>query len=65
MLVILGIQLDRERLLNYFDYMALMSELIEVEPSSFQEVSNHQVWRDSMVEEYSSIMKNSVWEVVP
>jgi hypothetical protein len=45
--------------------MALMSELIEAEPSSFQEASEQQVWRDAMMEEYSSIMKNDVWEVVP
>jgi hypothetical protein len=45
--------------------MALMSELIEAEPSSYQEASEHKVWRDAMVEEYASIMKNDVWEVVP
>jgi hypothetical protein len=50
---------------RFFGYMALMSELIEVEPSSFQEASEQQVWRDAMMEEYSSIMKNDVWEVVP
>jgi hypothetical protein len=45
--------------------MALMNELIEAEPSSFQEAFEQQVWRDAMMEEYSSIMKNDVWEVVP
>jgi hypothetical protein len=45
--------------------MALMSELLEAEPSSFEEASQQQVWRDAMVEEYASIMKNDVWEVVP
>jgi hypothetical protein len=45
--------------------MALMSELIEGDPSSFPEAYEHQVWRDAMMEEYSSIMKNDVWEVVP
>ncbi|XP_059073700.1 uncharacterized mitochondrial protein AtMg00820-like [Cryptomeria japonica] len=50
---------------SFFDYMALMSELIEVQPSNFQEASKNQAWRDAMVEEYSSIMKNSMWEVVP
>eukprot|EP00253_Pinus_taeda_P025735 PITA_25735 len=25
----------------------------------------HQVWKDAMTEEYESIMKNDVWEVVP
>ena len=35
------------------------------EPSSFREIAQHQVWVDAMVEEYSSIMTNDVWEVVP
>ena len=35
------------------------------EPSSFREATQHQVWVDAMVEEYSSIMTNDVWEVVP
>jgi len=35
------------------------------EPSNFQEAAQHQVWIDAMVEEYSSIMTNDVWEVVP
>jgi hypothetical protein len=46
-------------------YMALMSELLEAEHSSYEEASQQQVWRDAMVEEYASIMKNDVWEVVP
>jgi hypothetical protein len=50
---------------RFSGYMALMSELIEAEPSSFQEASEQHVWRDAMMEEYSSIMKNDVWEVVP
>ena len=44
--------------------MALMSELTEAKLSSFQEASKQQVWIDAMVEEYFSIMKNNVWEVV-
>ena len=35
------------------------------EPSSFREAAQHQVWVDAMVEEYSSIMTNDVWEVIP
>jgi hypothetical protein len=42
-----------------------MSDLIDREPSSFQEASKQHVWNDAMVEEYASIMKNDVWEVVP
>ena len=42
-----------------------MSQLISAEPSSYEEATSKQVWVDAMVEEYSSIMKNDVWEVVP
>jgi hypothetical protein len=49
---------------RFSNYMALMSELIEVEPSNFQEAYEQHVWRDAMMEEYSSIMKNDIWEVV-
>jgi hypothetical protein len=45
--------------------MALMSHIIDYEPSSFEEVVGQQVWRDAMMEEYQSIMKNDVWEIVP
>jgi hypothetical protein len=46
---------------RFFGYIALMSELIEAEPSNFQEAYEQQVWRDAMMEEYTSIMKNNVW----
>ena len=44
--------------------MAMMTEFINFEPSSFEEVAHHDVWQDAMVAEYDSIMKNQVWEVV-
>ena len=44
-------------------YRALVAQVGE--PSSFQEATQHQVWVDATVEEYSSIMTNDVWEVVP
>jgi hypothetical protein len=50
---------------RFSGYMALMSEWIEIEPSSFQDAYKQQLWRDAMMDEYSSIMKNNVWEVVP
>jgi hypothetical protein len=40
--------------------MGLMSSIIDVEPSSFEEVTDQEVWWDSMVEEYTSIMRNNV-----
>jgi hypothetical protein len=49
---------------KYSSYMALMCDIIDSEPSSFEEASERQVWQDAMVEEYSSIMKNDVWDIV-
>ena len=50
---------------RYTSYMALMTELVEIEPSSFEEAVEKPVWVDALVEKYKSIVKNSVWEVVP
>ena len=44
----------------YSSYMALLSNIIDAEPSSFEEVIGKQVWKDPMHEEYQSIMKNDV-----
>lgn len=41
-----------------------MSNIIQAEPCTFEEVVKEQVWKDAMAEEYESIMKNDVWEVV-
>lgn len=45
--------------------MAFTSHIIEFDPSSFEEASNQQVWKDAMLEEYQPIIKNDVWDVVP
>ena len=45
--------------------MALMIELINSKPSSFEEAAQHDVWQEDMVEKYDSIMKNQDWEIVP
>ena len=42
-----------------------MTEFINSEPSSFREVAQHDMWKEAMVEEYESIMKNQAWKVVP
>lgn len=36
----------------FSSYMALMSHIIDLDLSSYEEVEEHQVWRDSMMEEY-------------
>ena len=45
--------------------MALMSDLVDKEPSCFEEAIKQKKWVDATVEEYQSIMKNDVWEIVP
>jgi hypothetical protein len=47
------------------NYMEVMSNIIDVEPSIFEEEKNQQVWWDAMVEDYTSIMRNDVWDIVP
>ena len=43
--------------------MALVSSIRDLEPYTFEEASQHHVWRDAMMEEYHSIMKNDIWEL--
>jgi len=45
---------------KFLNYMAFITSIIDLEPSSFEEVTNQQIWRDAMVEEYNSIVKNDV-----
>lgn len=49
----------------FSSYVALMCNLIESEPSSVEEASKQQVWKDAMDEEYQSILNNNVWDIVP
>ena len=44
--------------------MALMIELIEIEPSSFEEATSQPFWVEAIVGKYESILKNNEWEVV-
>ena len=50
---------------KFFSYIAMVRSIRESKPSTFEEATSRQVWRDSMMEEYNSIIKNDVWEVVP
>jgi hypothetical protein len=45
--------------------MALICDLIENEPTCFEEAIQKKEWADAMTEEYQSIIKNDVWEIVP
>jgi hypothetical protein len=41
-----------------------MSHIIDTEPSCHGEATGQQVWQDAMAEEYQSIMKNDVSDIV-
>jgi hypothetical protein len=41
-----------------------MSHIIDTERSCHGEATGQQVWQDAMTEEYQSIMKNDVWDIV-
>jgi hypothetical protein len=45
--------------------MDVMTELIDVEPSTYEQAAQHGVWKEAMMEEYGSIMKNEVWVLRP
>ena len=56
---------ESKRPKKYVGYRALVSQISTTEPSLFEESNKQQVLRDVMLDEYRSIMKNNVWEVVP
>ena len=44
----------------YASYVDLVSHISDAQPTLFKEVVKRQVWKDAMVDEYKSIMKNDV-----
>jgi hypothetical protein len=42
-----------------------MTHIIDSETNFHGEASGEQVWKDSITEEYQSILKNDVWDFVP
>jgi len=49
---------------RFYIYLAMVTTISEYEPSYFEHAADEHVYRDAMVEEYASIMKNDIWEVV-
>jgi hypothetical protein len=50
---------------RFSSYLSTMTHIIDSEPTCHGEASSDQVWQDAMIEEYQSILKNDVWDVVP
>ena len=42
-----------------------MCDIVDKEPTSYEEVVKKKEWVESMMEEYQPIMKNDVWDIVP
>lgn len=61
----LGTFRERKRPKRYTNYIAYMSDIIDSKPSYSEEALSHQAWKDVMIEEYRSIIKNDVWDIVP
>jgi hypothetical protein len=55
-------QVKRPKLFS--SYMALICDLPDEEPTCSEEAIQIKEWVDVMTEEYQSIMKNEVWEIV-
>jgi hypothetical protein len=49
----------------FSSYTALMCNLLDEEPTCFEEAIQKKEWADAMTEEYQSIIKNDLWEIVP
>ena len=56
---------ERKRTRSCSRYVALLCDIIDKEPSNYEEVAEKKEWKDAMIKEYQSIMKNDVWDVVP
>jgi hypothetical protein len=49
----------------YSSYVTCFYDIMDVQPSSYEEAAENRVWKDAMGEKYQSIIKNDVWDVVP
>ena len=51
---------ERKRTRSYSGYVDILCDIIDKEPSKYEEVSEKKEWKDAMIEEYQSIMNNVV-----
>ena len=56
---------ERKRPKGFSSYTANISDLSKSEPTNVSDAIKHTAWKDAMTEEYQSIIKNDVWEIVP
>ena len=48
----------------YSGYVALICDLVDQEPTNYEEAAQKKEWVEAMTKEYQSIMKNDVWDIV-
>ena len=60
-----GTTRERKNPKSYPIYMALISDLVEKEPTCFEEETKKKECVYAMAKEYRSIINNDVWEIVP
>ena len=51
---------ESKRPQRFAGYVAQIAQISIAEPTSYEDVAHQQVWKDDMMEEYQSIMKNDV-----
>ena len=56
--------IGRERENPYNSYVPLLCDIIDRESSIYEEAAEKKEWKDVMIEEYQSIMKNDVYDIV-
>ena len=60
-----GSSRERKKSKPFSSYVALMCNLVDQEPSCYEEDVKKKEWVEAMTKEYHSIMKNDVWSIVP
>ena len=56
---------EMKRTRSCSSYVALLCDFIDKEPSNYEEAVEKKEWKDVMIEEYQSVMKNYFWDVFP
>jgi hypothetical protein len=55
---------ERKKPKRFSNYATCMKKLINEEPTTFEEENQKKQWKEAMKEQYQSIMKNDVWEIM-
>ena len=50
---------------SFPNYVYLMCDIVDQEPTNYEEVVQTKEWVEEMKEEYHPIMKNDVWDILP